>query len=154
MSAPKSTEPAHTRIVRLAIRSVPYALVGYGTYLMFVRQQDDAGGGLIVGGIMLWTLLFVLRIMARHVALMAHGVDARATVLSAVGAGRIDDQPAFKVTARIEPEDGEPFTVSRRIIANGVQQLQLRSENRVLRMEKDLLEKAAAFFAAKNTPSR
>lgn len=27
----------------------------------------------------------------------------------------------------------------------------LRSENRVLRMEKDLLEKAAAFFAAKNT---
>lgn len=27
----------------------------------------------------------------------------------------------------------------------------LRSENRVLRMEKDILEKAAAFFAAKNT---
>jgi transposase len=30
----------------------------------------------------------------------------------------------------------------------------LRSENRVLRMEKDLLEKAAAFFAAKNIPTR
>jgi transposase len=30
----------------------------------------------------------------------------------------------------------------------------LRSENRVLRMEKDLLGKAAAFFAAKNTPAR
>ena len=30
----------------------------------------------------------------------------------------------------------------------------LRSENRVLRMEKDLLEKAAAFFAAKNNPTR
>jgi len=30
----------------------------------------------------------------------------------------------------------------------------LRSENRVLRMEKDLLEKAAAFFAAKTTPTR
>ena len=30
----------------------------------------------------------------------------------------------------------------------------LRSENRVLRMEKDLLEKAAAFFAAKNAPTR
>jgi transposase len=30
----------------------------------------------------------------------------------------------------------------------------LRSENRVLRMEKDLLEKATAFFAAKNTPTR
>ena len=30
----------------------------------------------------------------------------------------------------------------------------LRSENRVLRMEKDLLEKAAAFFAAKNSPTR
>lgn len=29
----------------------------------------------------------------------------------------------------------------------------LRSENRVLRMEKDLLEKAAAFFAAKTTPT-
>ena len=30
----------------------------------------------------------------------------------------------------------------------------LRSENRVLRMEKDLLEKAAAFFAAKNNLTR
>ena len=30
----------------------------------------------------------------------------------------------------------------------------LRSENPVLKMEKDLLEKAAAFFAAKNTPTR
>ena len=30
----------------------------------------------------------------------------------------------------------------------------LRAENRVLRMEKDLLEKAAAFFAAKNIPTR
>ena len=30
----------------------------------------------------------------------------------------------------------------------------LRQENRVLRMEKDLLEKAAAFFAAKNNPTR
>jgi len=30
----------------------------------------------------------------------------------------------------------------------------LRSEVRVLRMEKDLLEKAAAFFAAKNDPIR
>ncbi len=30
----------------------------------------------------------------------------------------------------------------------------LRAENRVLRMEKDLLEKAAAFFAAKNNPTR
>lgn len=30
----------------------------------------------------------------------------------------------------------------------------LRSENRVLRMEKDLLEKATAFFAAKNNPNR
>ena len=30
----------------------------------------------------------------------------------------------------------------------------LRSENRILKMEKDLLEKAAAFFAAKNLPTR
>ena len=30
----------------------------------------------------------------------------------------------------------------------------LRQENRVLRMEKDLLEIAAAFFAAKSTPIR
>lgn len=30
----------------------------------------------------------------------------------------------------------------------------LRSENRVLRMEKDLLEDAAAFFAATNSPTR
>jgi len=30
----------------------------------------------------------------------------------------------------------------------------LRSENRILKMEKDLLEKAAAFFAAKNNPIR
>lgn len=30
----------------------------------------------------------------------------------------------------------------------------LRAENRVLRMEKDLLEVAAAFFAAKNAPTR
>ena len=30
----------------------------------------------------------------------------------------------------------------------------LRSEVRVLKMEKDLLEKAAAFFAAKNNPIR
>ena len=30
----------------------------------------------------------------------------------------------------------------------------LRSENRILRMEKDILEKAAAFFAAKNNPTR
>ena len=30
----------------------------------------------------------------------------------------------------------------------------LRQENRVLRMEKDLLEKAAAFFGAKNNPTR
>ena len=30
----------------------------------------------------------------------------------------------------------------------------LRSENRVLRMQKDLLENAAAFFTAKNTPTR
>ena len=30
----------------------------------------------------------------------------------------------------------------------------LRSESRILRMEKDLLEKAAAFFAAKNLPTR
>mgnify|MGYP000105839863 FL=1 len=30
----------------------------------------------------------------------------------------------------------------------------LRAENRILKMEKDLLEKAAAFFAAKNNPTR
>lgn len=30
----------------------------------------------------------------------------------------------------------------------------LRQENRVLRMEKDLMEKAAAFFAAKTYPTR
>ena len=30
----------------------------------------------------------------------------------------------------------------------------LRAENRILKMEKDLLEKAAAFFAAKNFPTR
>ena len=30
----------------------------------------------------------------------------------------------------------------------------LRQENRVLRMEKDLMEKAAAFFAAKTNPTR
>ena len=30
----------------------------------------------------------------------------------------------------------------------------LRAENRALRMEKDLLEVAAAFFAAKNSPTR
>ena len=30
----------------------------------------------------------------------------------------------------------------------------LRSENRVLRMEKEILEKAAAFFAAKSNPTR
>ncbi len=30
----------------------------------------------------------------------------------------------------------------------------LRAENRVVRMEKEILEKAAAFFAAKNNPTR
>ena len=30
----------------------------------------------------------------------------------------------------------------------------LKAENRVLRMEKEILERAAAFFAAKNNPTR